>query len=219
MINKIINFLFFGLLIFMIGCSSHPAVLPQIPVKGETQTGFAFAAENVTPIIWWKYGLDQYTDIGLKLGIPSGTGIDISRVLKKRDRKWEVLNLSYNFSQNSSFDFTYYMFKGSLREGKPIPFNIGWIGFRGMIIPNGNFQNPGPGNDQSIRFGPLLGRRLSARWGFEVGYFHDFRAGFDKNNKDFPHTNNKWPTQFSKGTGLSMQLFMYVAPKKNKKKG
>ena len=38
-------------------------------------------------------------------------------------------------------------------------------------------------------------------------------------NKDFPHTNNKWPTQFSKGTGLSMQLFMYVAPKKNKKKG
>jgi hypothetical protein len=113
------------------------------------------------------------------------------------------------------------MFKGSLRDGKASPFNIGWTGFRVMIVPDGSFENPGPGNDRSIRFGPLLGRRFGSRWGFEVGYFHDFRAGFE-DNPDYPHKNpdlkNKWPTQFSKGTGLSFQLFMYLGPTNKKKK-
>ena len=221
MINQNLCLTFIILTLYGVGCSSHPPVLPQIPVKGETNTGFAFSAENVIPVMWWRHGLNKYTDIGFKLGIPfSGTGIDINRVLKKRDRRWEVLNLAYSFSPNSSFDLTYYMFKGSLRDGKASPFNIGWTGFRGMIVPDGNYENPGPENDQSIRFGPLLGRRFGARWGFEIGYFHDFRAGFEVKNPDYPHKNpdNGWPTQFSKGTGLSAQLFMYLGPTNKKKK-
>ena len=200
--------IFIILILFTVGCSSHPPVLPQIPVKGETNTGFSFSAENLIPVIWWRHGLNKYTDIGLKIGIPwSGTGIDINRVLK------------YSVSPNSSFDLTYYMFKGSLRDGKASPFNIGWTGFRVMIVPDGNYENPCPGNDQSIRFGPLFGRRFGARWGIELGYFHDFRAGFENENPDFPHINpdSKWPTQFSKSTGMSMQLFMYLGPTNRKK--
>ena len=109
--------LFIAIFLWGAGCASHPPVLPQVPVEGETNMGFSFAAENVIPVIWWRHGLNQYTDIGFKLGIPlSGTGIDINRVLMKKDRRWDVLNLAYSYSPNSSFDFTYYMFKGSKRK-------------------------------------------------------------------------------------------------------
>ena len=102
------------------------------------------------------------------------------------------------------------------RKDKLNPYNIGWTAARVMIIPDGRYENPGPGNDKSIRFGFLIGRRFGYRWGFETGYFHDFRGGFDPNNKDYPHSDNKWPTQFSKGTGLSMQLFLYLGLTKKK---
>ena len=215
MIMRNLILLFIAIYLWGAGCASHPPVLPQIPVEGETNMGFSFAAENVIPVIWWRHGLNQYTDVGLKLGIPlSGTGIDINRVLMKKDRRWDVLNLAYSYSPNSSFDLTYYMFKGSKRKGQLNPYNIGWTGARVMIIPDGRFENPGPGNDRSIRFGFLIGRRFGYRWGVEAGYFHDPRAGFDPKNEDYPHTDNKWPTQFSRGAGLSMQLFMYLGPTK-----
>ena len=56
---------------------------------------------------------------------------------------------------------------------------------------------------------------MGYRWGFELGYFHDPRAGFD-DNEDFPHKDpdGNWPTQFSKGAGLSAQLFLYSRPNK-----
>ena len=56
---------------------------------------------------------------------------------------------------------------------------------------------------------------MGYRWGFELGYFHDPRAGFD-DNEDFPHKDpeGNWPTQFSKGAGLSAQLFLYLGPTK-----
>ena len=218
MINQNLSILLMVVLLWGFGCASHPPVLPQVPVKGETNTGFSFSIENIIPVIWWRYGLNKYTDVGFKLGIPlSGTGIDINRMLSKRDNKWDVLNLAYSFSPNSSFDFTYYMFKGKTRKGKISPYNIGWTGYRVMIIPDGRYENPGEGNDQSIRFGFLIGRRFGYRWGFETGYFHDFRAGFDTKNPDYPHSIDNWPTQFSRGTGLSMQLFMYLGPTVKKK--
>ncbi len=211
---------FLSIMIFLSGCASHPPVFPQMPVKGQTNAGFSFAVENVIPVIWWRHGINKYTDIGFKLGIPiSGTGVDINRILSKREHRWDVLNIAYNFSPNSGFDFTYYMFKGNKRKGEINPYNIGWTGFRSMIIPDGSYENPGPGNDRSVRFGFLIGRRFSYRWGFEAGYFHDPRAGFKSDNTDYPHKNpdNKWPTQFSKGAGVSAQLFLYLGPtKKNK---
>ncbi len=213
--------LIFLIMVLWMGCASHPPVLPQTPVKGEVNTGFSFALENVIPVIWWRYGINRYTDIGFKLGIPiSGTGIDINRILSKREKRWDVLNLAYSLSPNSSFDFTYYMFKGSKRKEKTNPYNIGWTGFRGMIIPNGSYRNKNSEIDTSVRFGFLFGRRFGYRWGFEAGYFHDFRAGFDAENPDYPHKNpeNSWPTQFSKGAGLSTQLFLYLGQAKKKKK-
>ena len=210
-------FLLFPIFLLLFkSCASHPPVLPQMPVKGQTNVGFSFAVENVIPVIWWRHGLNKYIDVGFKLGIPfSGTGIDISRILSKRDSRWDMLNIAYSISPNSGFDFTYYMFKGVSRKGKINPYKIGWTGFRTMIIPDGNYENPGEGNDRSVRFGFLLGRRMGYRWGFELGYFHDPRAGFD-DNEDFPHKDpeGNWPTQFSKGAGLSAQLFLYLGPTK-----
>ena len=37
---------FIVLILFGVGCSSHPPVLPQVPVKGETNTGFSFSVEK-----------------------------------------------------------------------------------------------------------------------------------------------------------------------------
>ena len=119
------------LYLFFSGCASHAPVLPQTPKKGETNMGFSFSAENVIPVIWWRYGLNKYTDIGYRLGIPlSGTGIDLNRILMKKEYGWDVLNTSYNFSPNASFDFTYYKFKGYKRKGQYSPFRIKWYGIR-----------------------------------------------------------------------------------------
>ena len=54
-IKLIVSCLFFK--IFMTGCASHPAVLPETPKKGEISRGFSFAIENIVPTMWWRYGL------------------------------------------------------------------------------------------------------------------------------------------------------------------
>ena len=71
--------------------------------------------ENFQKFAYKKYGktlsnysLNNYTDVGFKLGIPiSGTGIDINWLLMKKDRWWDMLNLAYSISPNSSLDLTY----------------------------------------------------------------------------------------------------------------
>jgi len=217
MVNKIL-ILFFVYFLLFTGCASHPPVVPQLPKEGETNMGISFSLENVIPVIWWRRALNNYTDVGFKLGIPfSGTGIDVSRVLMKKDRKWDVLNLAYSISPNPSFDLTYYMFKIHKKEKlsflKP-PLRTRWKALRCMMITNGTYDNPG--DDKSIRLGFLFGRRFGQKWGFETGYFHDFKAGWSS-TKEYPHKHpdNKWPTQFSRGVGVSMQLFLYL-PSLNK---
>jgi hypothetical protein len=229
--------LYIAVLLWGAGCAAHPPVFPQMPKKGESNMGFTFSLENVIPIIWVRKGLGQYTDVGFRAGIPfSGSGIDINRVLFKRGRAWDVLSLAYNLSPNSSFDFTYYKFKGSKRTTKKNPFGVAWTGYRCMYIPNGSFYNGV--SRSSTRFGMLYGRRLSTKWGFEIGYFHDFRsmplskvlAGnwnpsdttvvneYGYGYKNYPHKIKGWPTQFSRSTGFSLQFFMYLGPTKKKKK-
>ena len=233
-----------NLIIFLIaiilwgsGCASHPPVFPQMPEKGVTNMGFTFSVENLIPVIWARHGLGQYTDLGIRVGIPlSGTGIDLNRVLFKRDRKWDVFNVAYNLAPNSSFDFTYYKFKGAKQSTKKNPFGVAWTGYRCMLIPNGSYDNGA--NRSSTRFGMLYGRRLSTKWGFEVGYFHDFKSmplskvmtsSWDPSDttvvneygygyKNYPHKVEGWPTQFSRSTGFSLQFFMYLGPTKKKKK-
>jgi len=101
-----------------------------------------------------------------------------------------------------------------------------------MLIPKG------VSGGQSVRFGMLYGRRLSTKWGFEVGYFHDFRSmpfskvmtsnwnpsdttivndygyGYEK----YQHEYEGLPSEYSRATGMSLQLFMYLGPTKKKKK-
>ena len=218
MINRIFILCSLYILLFF-GCTSHPPVFPQFPREGETNMGFAFSMENIIPVMWWRYPLNKYTDIGLKLGIPiSGTGVDISRILMKKERRWDVLNLAYSISPNSSIDLTYYMFninkKEKLSFDKP-PLKTRWKAFRCMIIPNGIYKSNG--DDKSIRFGFLFGRRFGEKWGFETGYFHDFKGGWNSTEK-YPHKDKRYkmPTQFSKGLGFSMQLFLYLPDLKSK---
>tara|TARA_B110000008_G_scaffold277310_1_gene318285 strand:- start:161 stop:814 length:654 start_codon:yes stop_codon:yes gene_type:complete len=212
-----VTLLSYLILLLFSGCASHAPVLPQTPKKGEINTGFTFSVENVIPVIWWRYGINKYTDIGYRLGIPlSGSGIDFNRILMKKEYSWDVLNTSYNFSPNSSFDFTYYKFKGYKRKGQYSPFHIKWYAARAMIIPNGRYKERPDNDNQSIRFGVLFGRRFGQRWGVETGYFHDLKAGFDSKNDEYPHKYKNWPTQFSKGAGLSLQVFLYMGPKRDK---
>ena len=229
-----------NLIIFLIaiilwgsGCASHPSVFPQMPEKGVTNMGFTFSVENLIPVIWARHGLGQYTDFGIRVGIPfSGTGIDLNRVLFKRDRKWDVFNVAYNLAPNSSFDFTYYKFKGAKRITKKNPFGVAWTGYRCMLIPKG------VSGGQSVRFGMLYGRRLSTKWGFEVGYFHDFRSmpfskvmtsnwdptdttivnDYGYGYKKYPHEYEGLPSEYSRATGMLLQFFMYLGPTKKKKK-
>ena len=218
---KILKIIFFTILVFLCfeGCASHPPVLPQLPKEGKTNMGFAFSAENIIPVIWWKHAINNYTEIGYRLGIPlSGSGIDISRVLMKTKYKWDVLNLAYNIAPNSSFDLSYYIFKAKKSEKVDfgeVPLKTKWKGFRCMIIPDGIWKESK--DNQSIRFGLFYGRRFGERWGAETGYFHDFKGGFDPKNKKYPHIDNNWPTQFSRGTGFSLQLFLYLPSNKSKK--
>ena len=217
MIKRSIILLYIVSIFFCGACTSHPPVMPEVPKDGETKMGFSFSVENIIPTIWCRYGLNNYTDIGFKLGIPiSGTGIDINRLLMKKDRRWDMLNLAYSISPNSSLDLTYYMFKIHKKEKlnflKP-PLRIRWRAFRLMIIPNGTYDNPSKyGTKVSTRLGLLFGRRFGEKWGFETGYFHDLRGGWSS-NQDYPHKDPEkphWPTQFSRGMGVSIQLFLYL---------
>ena len=210
--------LFILLNIWLGGCASHPPVLPQVPKEGETNMGFSFAVENIIPVIWWKYGINDYTEIGYRLGIPlSGSGFDINRVLMKNKYKWDVLNLSYNIAPNSSFELSYYIFKAKKSEEVKfgqIPLKTKWKGFRVMFIPDGRWEESK--DNESIRFGFFYGRRFGKKWGAETGYFHDFKGGWSENKK-YPHSYKNWPTQFSRGTGFSFQLFLYLPSKKTLK--
>ena len=205
------------------GCASHPPVLPKEITKGDTHMGFTFSIENVIPVAWVRRGLNQYTDIGLRLGLPiSGSGIDINRILFKKDRKWDALNLAYNIAPNSSIDFTYYKFKQAKKTKKGKSLGVSWRGYRGMYIPVGVSKG------ESLRFGFLYGRRIGEKYGIELGYFHDFRSipikelftinwdpyEFDLENdtgyKNYEHKYNGFPSEYSRLTGLSFQLFMYL---------
>ena len=215
------------LLIFVIlwgsGCASHPPVLPKEITKGDTHMGFTFSIENVIPVAWVRRGLNQYTDIGLRLGLPiSGSGIDINRILFRKGRKWDALNLAYNIAPNSSIDFTYYKFKQAKKTKKGKSLGVSWRGYRGMYIPEGVSKG------ESLRLGFLYGRRIGEKYGIELGYFHDFRSipikelftinwdpyEFDLENdtgyENYEHKYNGFPSEYSRLTGLSFQLFMYL---------
>lgn len=210
------------LILFLFRCAAHPTIADRTLKQGETFYGYTLSLENVFPVLFYRYGLTDISDVGFRLGLPIyGSGIDYSRVLFESDRKRDVLNLGWSLTPNSNLDFTYYKFS----YGKKQPGNSRYWGLRGMYIPNG--LNGG----QSVRLGILFGMYRKGRIGFEMGYFHDFASmpitqiftgSWDENNpawkerySQFPHVSEGGiPTEHSRITGLSLRLTISLSAKK-----
>ncbi len=190
-------------------CASHPTISPIPLNKGESCKGVTLSAENVFPVFVYRKGLSDKSDVGIRLGIPFyGTGVDYSRIVFERDDIRDIINFGVSFSPNSNFDMTYY----TVRQFPRFKKFAYYTGFRGMFIPKGINKN------KSIRAGFLAGFSISGKWGVEAGYFHDFERGQplekiflkeSRNDERYPAvTDYGFPTENSRLTGLSFQLFI-----------
>jgi len=215
------------LIIFIIfilgGCATHPTVSTTPMAQGEKRYGWSWSAENVFPYLWYRYGLSDKDDIGIRVG-PAiyGTGFDYSRILYTKDNKWDVMNLAWSLNPNYNTDFTYYKFKQRVNKDDT-PGAISWWGLRMMYIAKGITGG------SSSRIGFLLGGQPNDRWGYEIGYNHDFSSMPITNIFDFkwndtvkndvnlkrrygdkPHTDpaSGLPTEYSRLTGISFRVFV-----------
>ena len=215
------------LIIFIIfilgGCATHPTVSTTPMAQGEKRYGWSWSAENVFPYLWYRYGLSDKDDIGIRVG-PAiyGTGFDYSRILYTKDNKWDVMNLAWSLNPNYNTDFTYYKFKQRVNKDDT-PGAISWWGLRMMYIAKGITGG------SSTRIGFLLGGQPNDRWGYEIGYNHDFSSMPITNIFDFkwndtvkndvnlkrrygdkPHTDpaSGLPTEYSRLTGISFRVFV-----------
>ncbi len=216
MMAKNLSILLISVVLWCIGCASHPTVIPKEPRKGVTNMGFTLSAENLFPAIWMRRGLNRYTDVGFRLGIPPwyGTGVDINRTLFRKGRKWDTLNLAYNFSPNSSYDFTYYKFKRARKAKKGKSPGVNWVGARSMVIPKGMLGG------QSLRFGMLYGRKVGEKMGVEFGYFHNLSSttSDDEESESYPSDFVKNISEHSARVGYSFQVFYDLGQTKKQKK-
>ena len=215
------------LIIFIIfilgGCATHPTVSTTPMAQGEKRYGWSWSAENVFPYLWYRYGLSDKDDIGIRVG-PAiyGTGFDYSRILYTKDNKWDVMNLAWSLNPNYNTDFTYYKFKQRVNKDDT-PGAISWWGLRMMYIAKGITGG------SSSRIGFLLGGQPNDRWGYEIGYNHDFSSMPITNIFDFkwndtvkndvnlkrrygdkPHTDpaSGLPTEYSRLTGISFRVYV-----------
>ena len=248
--RKIYLIVFIACGLFLSGCASHPVVHPGILKKNEQVWGYSIAAENIFPVMWFRKGLDQKTELGYRIGLPIyGSGVDLSRVVMKKENKWDVMNFAWSLNPNQNFDITYYRFKESaggllskLKRKNKGSSSVSWKGVRFMLIPEGIT----PDNRSSMRAGLLRGGKISEKFGYEIGYFHDFNSmplskvfdskwnvtGKNWNNSvrldsayngryaDYdPMYNGKGfgvPSEYSRATGLSIQVFYYLGRYKKK---
>ncbi|MDP6593610.1 MAG: hypothetical protein QF613_05325 [Candidatus Marinimicrobia bacterium] len=197
----------------LFGCSAHPTVADHTLKKGEKYYGYTLSVENVFPVVFYRFGLTDYSDLGLRLGIPIyGSGIDYSRVLYEKGRKRDVVNLGWSVTPNMNFDFTYYKFRHSKKQG-----NSMYWALRSMYIPKGVIAG------SSMRLGVIFGIYRKGKIGIEGGYLHDFSsipitklfsATWDETHPDwnpkyaaFPLVSEGGlPTEHSRIAGLSLRL-------------
>tara|TARA_S200000501_G_scaffold42196_1_gene34240 strand:+ start:1652 stop:2338 length:687 start_codon:yes stop_codon:yes gene_type:complete len=216
--------------VFLIGCASHPVINPHLPAPGKIKKGYAVSLENVAPYLWYRVGVNDKSELGIRVGMPIyGTGLDYSRVVYNKDNKWDMINFAWSLNPNSNFDFTYYKFKTKKADDGFLRSR--WFGIRAMIIPNGIT------NGSSNRFGFLIGSQRNPRWGMEFGYFHDptsipfsdiLNLKWDNSSNNLPERYKKkpikdemtgFPSEYSRLTGLTFSLFFDLdAPKKKTKK-
>ena len=219
--------------LLLAGCATHPTISP-VPLKsGETYLGYTLSMENGLPFVFYRRGMSDNWDLGVRLGLPLwGSGIDVSRILSRRPDRTDVLNFSYSINPNYNFDYTYYRVKRKtkVKEKKGITIQkLRYFGLRGMVISNGITGR------SSHRFGILYGGAPALkgndenplprfyRFQWEIGYFHDFSsmpltAIFDptpfnsdhpkwnERFKNFPHVDNGLPTEHSRLTGFSLRI-------------
>ena len=215
-------------LCLLYSCASHPIVNPHLPETGKVKKGYAISVENVAPFLWYRFGISDKSELGARVGLPIyGSGIDYSRVLYKKQNKWDMFNLAWSLNPNYNLDATYYKFKTKKTDTNFLKSR--WIGFRMMSIQKG--LTGGTSN----RFGFLFGIQSSPRWGIEFGYFHDpssipitdifnfkWNPSSIQNNdryskKPIKDESSGMPSEFSRVTGLSFSVFFDLdAPKKKK---
>mgnify|MGYP001156864961 FL=1 len=248
--NNIYLIFLLAITVFFIGCASHPVVHPGTLKKNEKVWGYSFAAENVFPVIWFRKGLDQDTELGYRIGLPIyGTGFDLSRTVMRKEKSWDVMNFAWSYNPNRNIDITYYRFKekgpgllSKLNKKKKASNSISWKGTRFMLIPEGIT----PDDKSSMRVGFLRGRKISEKFGYEIGYYHDFNSMplskvFDTNwnitgdewssstrldpsyngryndyDPMYPGKGSGSPSEYSRATGLSFQVFYYLGRYKKK---
>ena len=215
-------------LCLLYSCASHPIVNPHLPETGKVKKGYAISVENVAPFLWYRFGISDKSELGVRVGLPIyGSGIDYSRLLYKKQNKWDMLNLAWSLNPNYNLDATYYKFKTKKTDTNFLKSR--WLGFRMMSIQKG--LTGGTSN----RFGFLFGIQSSPRWGIEFGYFHDpssipitdifnfkWNPSSIQNNdryskKPIKDESSGMPSEFSRVTGLSFSVFFDLdAPKKKK---
>ncbi|UCD39114.1 MAG: hypothetical protein JSW54_06440 [Fidelibacterota bacterium] len=207
--------------------------------------GYSLSTENVLPVIFFRRGLTDKWDLGLRVGLPIyGTGIDISRLLAEKDDRSDILNFAYSFNPNHNLDFTYYRIKRKTKvneeKGRAVR-RLKYYGLRGMLITNGITGR------RSTRFGILIGGAPAVkgtdleslprfyRFQWELGYFHDFNSmpiravisplPFDKDHAlwderfaDYPHVGDDGlPSEHSRLTGLSLRISFPLTKSQSKK--
>ena len=98
-------------LLLLVSCASHPTINPHLPEPGKVKKGYALSTENVFPYLWIRKGLSDKSEIGFRIGLPVyGSGVDYSRVVYKKDNKWDLINLAWSLNPNYNIDATYYKF-------------------------------------------------------------------------------------------------------------
>jgi len=182
--------------------------------EGDVEYGYAFSVENVFPYLWYRKGISNRSDIGVRVGLPIyGSGLDYSRLLYEKENKWDILNLAWSLNPNYNFDFTYYKFSQRKNKKTGALGGTAWTGIRFMHIPEGI------NNKTSTRIGILFGGKPGSKLSYEVGYFHDFssmpiswlfKSDYEATGRfsEFPHTTEfGLPSENSRITGFSLQVF------------
>ncbi|MFB0516708.1 MAG: hypothetical protein ACETWG_08890 [Candidatus Neomarinimicrobiota bacterium] len=214
-------------------CATHPTISPVPLKRGETYTGYFLSTENILPVIFYRRGLTDSWDLGLRVGLPIyGTGIDISRLLADKNNRSDVLNLAYSLNPNHNLDFTYYRVSRKIKVSANKDLTVQrlrYYGLRAMVILKGISGR------HSTRLGILVGGAPAIkgpdleslprfyRFQWEIGYFHDFdsmpiraifnplpfneqHALWDERFEDYPHSVNNLPSEHSRLTGLSLRI-------------
>ncbi len=205
-------------IVLFIGCAGHPTISPNPLKKGETYSAFNYSFESGVPVYVYRKGITNLTDFGVRIGLPFyGSGFDISRQLTKSGDTYYILNLGYSWALNPGYDFTLYR----LKKVKRRPGLITYYGVRGMMIPDGISGR------ESTRMGFILGNYTTGKWGYEIGFFHDFssmplseltNSSYEPEGTylDFPHTYGGMPSEYSRMTGVSFKINVPLNEKKIK---